>query len=485
MPEEFEHIPDNTQFDALLKDAFLELDLDDPKNEKLVESVSKNVLLTNNYPGSTNVLKKLLSGIRLQSVLILSVCAITVAAFLMYLYNDSPVTNKPISPVKSEVKKEMPHATPQPKENIHENSIDPSVKDQPLVINKNKQELTLVTDTSKISPPADIDLPDYTEPIIYSSTSITTQRKHDSIYVFPKLTEKEVKANNKQKKKMAEQLLKFNKNQYCLIPAGSFVYKGNTKISGDFYMETHEVTNLEYRTFLFDLLIRDEKEAFLKAKPNQSLWVNCTGDHKYDNYKEMYFSDKSFNDHPVVNIPVEGAEMYCTWLSEIGNELAKAKSDRPKELSVRLPKEEEWVYSAKGGCKRGTYPWGSDSIQNRYNRFLANFCVQKEKEKFNQPIIYQNKTNPAAYTSAGYVLNKDTVATVLAFAYNPNDYGLYCMSGNASEWVMSSDLKSTTALGGNWSSDLEHLKINSESEFKGKIPASPFIGFRPVVFLKK
>jgi hypothetical protein len=78
-------------------------------------------------------------------------------------------------------------------------------------------------------------------------------------------------------------------------------------------------------------------------------------------------------------------------------------------------------------------------------------------------------------------LGMDTIAAAMAYAYNPNNYFLYCMSGNASEMVYIDGSKNFKTKGGNWSSDFEHLKIESEDEFKSGVKPSPMIGFRPIV----
>jgi hypothetical protein len=293
-----------------------------------------------------------------------------------------------------------------------------------------------------------------------------TKKADKAPYVFPSLTEKEIRANDNAKNKMIKSACKLKKEKYYLIPVMNF------------YMQTAEITNLEYRTFLFDLLIKGKKDEFLKAKPEQSLWINSNGTNKFDSYKDSYFSDKRFNEYPVVNISVEGAEMYCMWLKEL-------LTEKMPNCDVKLPTETEWMYAARAGKANATYPWGRDSIQNKNNRFLANCCMQKLKEKFNQPISYPSpmKINLNAFTTGGMATGFDTLATVLVYAYNPNDYYLYCMSGNVSEMVYVDGSRSVKTKGGNWASDFEHLKIGSEDEFKNGAKPSPMIGFRPVIIL--
>ncbi|MFL5765677.1 MAG: formylglycine-generating enzyme family protein [Bacteroidia bacterium] len=381
--------------------------------------------------------------------------------------------------------------------NEHENIIKLAVEDtsrsgahhvdEP---NKNERQFmqknvtgnsALISDTYKLDPDreTDIDLPEYKEITAHSNPGIVATTKKDSAYVFPTLTETEIKANNKQKKKMLEQMLKLSKAKYSLIHGKS----GSS--AGGFYMQNAEVTNLEYRTFLFDLLIRNKKDEFLIAKPVQSLWINSNGSHTFDNFKEDYFSNKELNEYPVVNISLEGAKLYCAWFNELITANGNLEKENPQISMIRLPGESEWVYSAMGGSENAAYPWGTDSIQNSKKCFLANFCCQKLKSKFRQPYGYTAKTNLNAYTSAGLVTNNDTMATALVYSYNRNNYDLYCMSGNVSEWVVSDDSKTGKAIGGNWGSDFEHLKINSESEFRSQVTASPFIGFRPLIRIKR
>lgn len=137
----------------------------------------------------------------------------------------------------------------------------------------------------------------------------------DLPYQFPKLTEEEITITKKKKKSMLKALAKHDKNAYAYIPSGTFDYNGKQVSVQAFYMGVGEVTNFEYRTFLFDLLIQNRKDEFLKAKPDQTAWSK-----EFKNggnaYQEHYFSHKAYNDYPVVNVSREGAELYCKWLSE-------------------------------------------------------------------------------------------------------------------------------------------------------------------------
>jgi formylglycine-generating enzyme required for sulfatase activity len=480
-----EHTTNAEQFENLLKDAFLDLDLDDPKNEKLIDALSMRVMTPVIVQQSKGSFKRFIGKISLQSVLFIGLVIISVIICFKWrekttvpeknkaLIEQKPdsIVQQPIKPVtvekqvKAIQEKEIINILLQPtlqvQAQLHRKHVDP---EQPA------DTATRGTATG-IFPSL--------EPVV--SAPPVVAKTEDVVPVgFPQFTEQDVKANSKQKKKMMDQLMKRGKMNYMLIPNGKLTFKGEVRRIGDFYMQSHEVTNLEYRTFLFDLIFAKKKEEYLKARPNDAQWVHCTDTDMFDGFKNEYFSNKAYDDYPVVNITAEAARMYCVWLDEI---VEQEKEDGTFEFFIDLPRESEWIYSAKGGFTNGSYPWGTDFIQNNYNNFLANFNVQQLQENFNQPYGYRTPTNRNAYTSAGLAINKDTVATTNVFDYNPNAYGLYCMSGNVAEWVISEDGQTTKAVGGSWGSDFEHLKIGKEGEFKGKT-SSPFIGFRILVLIK-
>src|SRR6218665_3138234 len=145
--------------------------------------------------------------------------------------------------------------------------------------------------------------------------------------VFPNLTESEKRSNEKEKRKMARQAARLRRDRheqkYAFIPPPA------DQSLREFYMGGAEVTNLEYRTFLFDLLINDRKEDFLMAKPDQSLWMNAAGVPYFDTLSFIYFSTRKYNTFPVVNISVEGARLYCEWLGQLANQV-KEKEGKPK-----------------------------------------------------------------------------------------------------------------------------------------------------------
>lgn len=284
-----------------------------------------------------------------------------------------------------------------------------------------------------------------------------TAEQTETPYIFPTLTEEQINATTKQKKTMLKALLKKNKENYAYIPSGSFDYKGKMVSVQAFYMQTTEVTNLEYRTFLFDLLINNRKEEFLKAKPDQHMWVKQFSETQQF-MEDLYFSHPAYNHYPVVNISREGAEMYCKWLTQSYNEYAEKKKE-PLINDLRLPSRTEWVYAASSCGKYTNYPWEGEFARNSKGLFLAN-----------------HKPFEGRYYDDGLFHTGEV------HSYSPNDFGLYCLSGNAAEMVYNSNdgRSNPGTAGGDWTSDPDHIKLYAEDLNSGITEARCTIGFRVV-----
>ncbi len=483
------------ELDHLLNQAFLELDFTNPKNETIMQAISKQVMFNDNY----TLVKTKTSKINFKLLsLVAAGIIIAITAVLIYKPNseNSPKVNSGLPVLKNENNAGSGNAVIQ--EEIVPAQVEHFIHEQPLQNNGNEkrplENITNLLDEVKDSTKKE-------EVLLIVSTDmpggpfLKVQKNEDSAYVFPKLTEKEIKVNAKQKKRMLDALMKFSKDKYALIPMGTFNYKSETVSLHPFYIQTKEVTNLEYRTFLFDLLIQGRKEEFLKAKPDQQQWVKEFDRLFLQPMADNYFSHVAYNSYPVVNITREGAEMYCVWLSKEVNSLLNEK-EKPLMNDVRLPSDAEWTYAASGGIKDAIYPWwplpanakyfkDGNYIRNARGCFLANFCLKKYTQVLDSIGECNNNKHKDAYTTAGYMVGHLMLVAPVD-AYNPNDYGLYCMSGNVAEMVKVTDLRTNKVLtigtkGGGWNSDEQHLKLNSEDEYAGKSSPSPFIGFRPVI----
>ncbi len=301
---------------------------------------------------------------------------------------------------------------------------------------------------------------------------------NDTSYSFPNLTQEEIEANNKQKAKMLKQLFKIDKKKYAFIPSGTVKINNKNVSVQSFFMQTTEVSNLEYRTFLFDLLIQGKKEEFLMAKPDQTKWM------EYGKFmkpmQDNYFSHVAYDNYPINNISREGANLYCRWLTE---ELFKSERRKAQKMvaDVRIPTNYEWMYAASGGGKLNPYPWGGPYLRNAKGCFLANYkpgidsSVACIKDKTMDDVHLNEKNRYNKYSADGGYF------TVNVNSYNPNSFGLYCMSGNVAEMVYYHDKNNLPGTkGGSWSSTAHEIQINGPDKFKGITEASSNIGFRPV-----
>lgn len=326
---------------------------------------------------------------------------------------------------------------------------------QPVSLITSMQELTLET------PLATSDNPLQTPAYDSHSLQPTPPKLWDEPFQFPVLTEEEINITRKKKKAMLKALAKHDKNAYAFIPSGSFDYNGQTISVQAFYMGTTEVTNFEYRTFLFDLILQGKKDQFLKAKPDQSQWNKIDGE-QHQPFVEHYFSHPVYNDYPVVNVSREGAELYCKWLSE---EVRKYVGDtrESKYNDVRLPLRAEWVKAASNEGKNLPYPWGGPYTRNSKGFILANYLRPGEE-------ALQSTQGTKAFD-----------ITAPSKSYWPTENGLYNVSGNVAEMVYEGMNQSEPGTaGGSWKNTVEEIQILAPDPYRGITEGRPTIGFRVV-----
>lgn len=302
---------------------------------------------------------------------------------------------------------------------------------------------------------------------------------------YPKLTEKEIADNHKQKKKMIKALAKFNIKHYLYVPSGSFEYEGQPTSVFAFYMQVNEVTNLEYRTFLFDLLIQGKKAQFDIAKPEQEKWTQLLGD-GLKSMQNLYFSHEAFNEYPVCNVTRAGAEMYCEWLTQVTN---ATLDEEAKINNVRIPTRAEWYKAASNAGKQLPFPWEGGKITNETGCFLAN---------------YDAKSTKTEATCIDSISSDGALLTAKTNTYNPSAWGFYNLSGNVAEMVYKSErdfpINNTTktmhspdrldkskpgTAGGSWLNSEAEIKLNGPDPYDGVIEGHPGIGFRVVITYKR
>ena len=208
--------------------------------------------------------------------------------------------------------------------------------------------------------------------------------------------------------------------------------------------------------------------------PDTAVWLK---DFKYSYNEPMfhtYFSHEAYGDYPVVGVTWEQADAFCQWRTIYKNSYQKQKN-KQSVTTFRLPSEAEWEYAARGGIEGAAFPWGGPYAKNDRGCFLANF----------KPLRGNYAADQALYT-------------VEADAYEPNDYNLYNMAGNVSEWVSSSYEASSYEIsasfnpsvndvnnpmkvvrGGSWKDVAYYLQVSTR-DYEHADSARSFIGFRTV-----
>lgn len=219
-----------------------------------------------------------------------------------------------------------------------------------------------------------------------------------------------------------------------------------------------------------DFITQEDVEIY----PDTTVWIR---DFAYSYNEPMhndYFWHDAYGDYPVVGVSWKQANAFCQWRTLYHNAYRKSKGKHPVN-KYRLPSEAEWEYAARGGLQGATFPWGGPYAKNDRGCFMANF----------KPLRGDYAADQALYT-------------VEAKSYDPNDFNLYNMAGNVSEWVNASydpnsyEYFSTinpsvndqannrkVVRGGSWKDVAYFLQVSTR-DYEYADSARSYIGFRTV-----
>lgn len=158
---------------------------------------------------------------------------------------------------------------------------------------------------------------------------------------------------------------------------------------------------------------------YINIYPDTLCWVHDYAYSMNEDFARSYFSSPAYDNYPVVGVSWRQAKAFCVWRSNMLNQYLES-IDYSKLNDFRLPTESEWEFAARGGIASQSYPWGGPYVRNPNGCFLANYEPLK-----------------GAYDDDG------GVKTLMVGHYAPNDYGLYDMAGNVSEWCLDAFNEST------------------------------------------
>ncbi len=149
----------------------------------------------------------------------------------------------------------------------------------------------------------------------------------------------------------------------------------------------------------------------INVYPDTLCWIT---DFTYSFNEPMtnaYFWHPAFDHYPVVGVSWKQAVAFSRWRTQLQNNYIAAGGGAYLQ-DFRLPLESEWEYAARGGQDLSMYPWGGYYTRNNLGCFLANFKPMR-----------------------GNYVDDGGIYTVAVGQFEPNEFGLYDMAGNVSEWT--------------------------------------------------
>lgn len=217
-----------------------------------------------------------------------------------------------------------------------------------------------------------------------------------------------------------------NPVERVFVQGGELLFKGTAINIKSFEISKYEITNERYAAFL------NSKQVGIDGMLKKVLVINVASkDLQVEFVQKKWKAKQGFENHPMVMVSYYGAIEFCNW------------------MGGRLPTEMEWLYAAQGGNN------------SKHLKFAGSNNLEEVG-------WYKNNSNQHAHAVG---------------ERQPNELGIYDMSGNAWEWCLNESLKSDTDfcvhMGGSWYAGEQPCQLDARY---GNVPThfSNSVGFRIV-----
>ena len=246
---------------------------------------------------------------------------------------------------------------------------------------------------------------------------------------------------------------------------------GSLLLSPDEQLFTRKEINTE--KFLYAIDFFGQKE-IVTIYPDTLVWIQ---DFSYSNNESLtkkYFLYEFYDHYPVVGISQKQAMAFCQWKTGQVNKMLKGKEASNAAVIVKLPSNAEWESAALE--KKDSI--GLFSVSKPYN---CNFGTIADRDGLTLK----------GFKDDGYFY------TAPVKSFPPGSNRLYDMKGNVAEWtstpreeIMNAEVKpeklrtSFVVKGGGWNSTPFYLQAGV-CQFFSVDDAHSFVGFRYVVFVFK